>query len=162
MAEVTVRDAAPADVPKLHEMIVALAVYEREPNAVTGTPEMLGEALFGAAPAGEAVIAEVDGEVAGFALHHGTFSTWECTAGIWLEDLFVADAHRRAGVGAALLRHLARLTVGRGCARLEWAALTWNAPALDFYAKLGSERLEEWRMHRLDGSSLARLAGHPA
>ncbi len=162
MAEVVVRDAAPADVAKLHEMIVALAVYERAPDAVTGTPEMLGEALFGAARAGEALIAEVDGEVAGFALHHGTFSTWECTAGIWLEDLFVDDAHRRAGVGEALLGHLARRTVERGCARLEWAALSWNTPALDFYAKLGAKRLEEWRMHRLDGPSLARVAGLPA
>jgi GNAT superfamily N-acetyltransferase len=158
MTEVAIREATRDDVPLLHELIVALAVYEREPNAVTGTPEMLGDALFGAVSVGEALIAEVGGAVAGFALHHGTFSTWECTAGIWLEDLFVHEAYRRAGVGQALLMHLARLTVERGGTRLEWAALAWNTPALDFYAKLGAERLEDWRMHRLDGSALRGLA----
>lgn len=162
MAEVAIRDATRADVPTLYQMIIALAVYEREPDAVTGTSEMLADALFGAARAAEALIAEVDGEVAGFALHHGTFSTWECTAGIWLEDLFVHDAHRRAGVGEALLRHLAALTVQRGGARLEWAALTWNTPALEFYAKLGAELLEEWRMHRLEGTALRGVAGGSA
>jgi GNAT superfamily N-acetyltransferase len=156
---VSIRAATPADVPLLYEMIVALAVYEREPEGVTGTPEMLTRALFGATPAAEAVIAEVDHELAGFALYHGTFSTWEMTPGLWLEDLFVHESHRRAGVGEALLRHLAQETIARGCTRLEWAALTWNTPALKFYAKLGAERLEEWWMHRLDGAALAGFAG---
>jgi GNAT superfamily N-acetyltransferase len=156
---VSIRDATPDDVPALYRMIVALAVYEREPDAVTGTPEMLHHSLFGDSPACESVIAVLDGAVAGFALFHGTFSTWETTAGIWLEDLFVYDEYRRAGVGRALLAHLAQLTVQRGCARLEWAALEWNTPALDFYAKLGARRLEEWRTHRLDGEVLAEVAG---
>jgi GNAT superfamily N-acetyltransferase len=156
---VTIRDVTPDDVPAVYAMIVALAVYEREPDGVTGTPDMLSDALFGSTPAAEAVIAEVDREVAGFALFHGTFSTWEMTPGIWLEDLFVYETHRRLGVGEALLRHLAQLTIERRCARLEWAALTWNTPALDFYAKLGAKRLEEWWMHRLDGAALASVAG---
>jgi GNAT superfamily N-acetyltransferase len=156
---VSIRDATPADVPALYRMIVALAVYEREPDGVTGTPEMLHDSLFGDSPPCEAVIAEVDGAVAGFALYHGTFSTWEMTAGIWLEDLFVYDEYRRAGVGRELLSYLAELTIQRGGARLEWAALTWNTPALDFYAKLGAKRLEEWWMHRLDGEVLAEVAG---
>jgi GNAT superfamily N-acetyltransferase len=155
---ITIRDATLQDVPALFEMIVALAVYEREPDGVTGTPEMLATALFGERPAAEAVIAEVDGAVAGFALFHGTFSTWEVKPGIWLEDLFVYETHRRLGVGEALLRHLAGVTVERGYGRLEWAALTWNTPALDFYAKLGATRLEEWWMHRLDGGALADVA----
>jgi GNAT superfamily N-acetyltransferase len=104
------------------------------------------------------VIAEVDGEPAGFALFHGTFSTWECRPGIWLEDLYVPPERRRAGVGVALLSHLAGLTRGRGCARLEWAALDWNTPALQFYDKLGATRLHEWRVHRLDGVALERVA----
>ena len=158
---VTIREVTRDDVAVVYEMIVALAVYEREPDGVTGSPEMLAEALFGSRPSCEAVIAEVDGEVAGFALFHGTFSTWEMTPGLWLEDLFVHEQFRRVGVGEALLRHLAGLTVERGCTRLEWAALTWNAPALDFYAKLGATRLEEWLMHRLDGGALDRVARQP-
>jgi GNAT superfamily N-acetyltransferase len=157
----TIRDVTPDDIPDIYAMIVALAVYEREPDGVTGTPEMLAEALFGERPAAEAIIAEVDGAVAAFALFHGTFSTWEVTPGVWLEDLFVYEAYRRLGIGEAMLRHLAGIAVDRGCARLEWSALTWNTPALDFYAKLGATRLEEWRMHRLDGDALADVAGRP-
>jgi GNAT superfamily N-acetyltransferase len=155
---VTIRAVTRADVPHVYKMIVALAVYEREPDGVTGTPEMLAEALFGARPSCEAVLADVDGSVAGFALFHGTFSTWEMTPGIWLEDLFVYEQYRRLGIGEALLRWLAALTVERGYTRLEWAALDWNTPALDFYTKLGATRLGEWLMHRLDGAALADVA----
>ena len=153
-----VRDAAPADLPLLYSLIVALAEYERAAEKVTGTEEMLGRALFGATPSAEAVIAEIEQRPVGFALFYSTFSTWECLPGIWLEDLFVPPEHRRAGVGLALLQHLARVTVDRGCARLEWAALDWNAPALSFYAKLGAEVMAEWRTHRLDGPALAGVA----
>jgi GNAT superfamily N-acetyltransferase len=157
---VTIREVTRDDVPRVYDMIVGLAVYEREPDGVTGTPDMLAEALFGARPACEAVVAEVDGAVAGFALFHETFSTWEMTPGLWLEDLFVYDQYRRAGVGEALLGWLASLTVSRGYTRLEWAALDWNTPALDFYVKLGATRLGEWLMHRLDGDALAKVAGN--
>jgi GNAT superfamily N-acetyltransferase len=145
----------------IYSLIVELAQYERAPEQVMGTPELLGEALFGPEPSAEAVIAELDGEAVGFALFHATFSTWECRAGIWLEDLYVPPQHRRSGVGGALLAHLANLTVQRGCTRLEWAALDWNSPALEFYEKLGATQLKEWKMHRLDGERLARVArGH--
>ena len=78
--------------------------------------------------------------------------------GIWLEDLYVPPEHRRAGVGRALLAEVAAIAVERGCARLEWAALDWNAPALDFYRGLGAKRLDEWVMHRLDGAALQAVA----
>jgi GNAT superfamily N-acetyltransferase len=104
------------------------------------------------------VIAEVDGEPAGFALFYRTFSTWECRPGLWLEDLYVPVARRRSGVGLALLSWLAATAVARGCARLEWAALDWNTPALSFYEKLGARQMSEWLIHRLDGPALARVA----
>ena len=158
-APVRIRPATPADVGLIHSLIVELAVYEKAPEAVTGTPELLADALFGSHPSAEALIAEVGGEPAGFAVFYRTFSTWECRAGIWLEDLFVPERLRRAGVGGALLRHLARVTVERGYTRLEWNALDWNSPALDFYAKLGAERLSAWELHRLDGQQLRKVAG---
>jgi GNAT superfamily N-acetyltransferase len=156
---VRVRPAVPADVGLIHSLIVELAEYERAPEKVTGTPEMLNDALFGERRSAEALIAERGGERVGFALFHGTFSTWECQPGIWLEDLYVPVRHRRGGVGRALLGALARLTVERGCARLEWHALDWNAPALDFYEQLPAARLSEWELHRLDGAALRRVAG---
>ena len=156
--QVRVRAATPDDVPQIYAFIVQLAVYEREPDAVTGTPEMLAEALFGQRPSAEALIAELDGEPAGFAVFHGTFSTWECQPGIWLEDLYVPDRYRKAGVGRALLTDLAALAVRRGCPRLEWHALDWNELALGFYQRLGAERMSAWDLHRLQGEALVRVA----
>ena len=156
---VTVRPAERDDVELIYSLIVELATYERAPEQVVGTPEMLHRELFGEHPSCEALIAELDCEPVGFALFHSTFSTWECRPGIWLEDLYVPPEHRRHGVGQALLSELARITVERGCARLEWTALDWNTPALDFYAKLGAHRMSDWVQHRLSGDALRRLAG---
>jgi len=158
---IAIRPAEPADAGLIFSLIVELARYERAPEQVTGNAELLAQALFGDAPSAEALIAEVDGMPVGFALFHGSFSTWECRPGLWLEDLYVPPEHRGAGVGAALLRRVAEIAVERGCARLEWAALDWNAPALGFYEKLGAEQLGEWVMHRLDGEALERVAGRP-
>ena len=159
---VRIREARREDAALIFSWIVELATYERAPDQVTGNIALLEEALFGAAPTAEAVIAELDGVAVGFALFHGSFSTWECRPGIWLEDLYVPPERRRAGVGQALLSHLAKVTVARGCTRLEWAALDWNDPALEFYDKLGATRLHEWQMHRLDGAALERVAGGSA
>jgi GNAT superfamily N-acetyltransferase len=157
-AAVRVRPARPDDVPQIYAFIVELAVYEREPDGVTGTPEMLHQALFGPRPSAEAVIADLDGEAVGFAVFHSTFSTWECAPGIWLEDLYVPERHRRLGAGYALLSHLAALAVERGCPRLEWHALDWNELALGFYERLGAVRQSEWELHRLSGDALRRVA----
>jgi GNAT superfamily N-acetyltransferase len=157
-APVAIRDAEPPDVEQIYAFIVELAEYERARDQVTGTPELLQQALFGPAPSAEALIAEINGQVVGFALFHGTFSTWECRAGIWLEDLYVPVAHRRAGVGGVLFARVAAIAGERGCARLEWTALDWNEPALSFYAKLGARRLADWELHRLDGEALRKVA----
>jgi GNAT superfamily N-acetyltransferase len=150
----TIRPARETDVELIFAMICELAEYERAPDQVTGSPELLRDALFGGTPTAEALVAERDRHAVGFALFHGTFSTWECRPGIWLEDLYVPPEERRGGVGRALLQHLARVARERGCTRLEWAALDWNTPALSFYEKLGAEVLEEWKLHRLSGDAL--------
>jgi GNAT superfamily N-acetyltransferase len=159
---VTVRPATPGDVEQIYVFVRELAEYEGAPEQVTGTVEMLGEALFGSRPAAEALIAEVDSEPVGFALFHDTFSTWECAPGLWLEDLYVPPRHRRAGAGGALLRELARIAVERGCPRLEWHALDWNELALGFYERVGAQRLSPWELHRLSGDALQHLAGQTA
>ena len=158
--QVTVRPATEADVELIYSQIVALAEYEQAPEQVVGTPDLLRRWLFGDAPAAEALIGEVDGEPAGFALFHGTFSTWECRPGIWLEDLFVLPEFRRFGVGGRLLGQLAKITVDRGYTRLGWAALDWNELALGFYRRLGADVLDEWKMHRLSGDALRAVAAN--
>ena len=158
-APIAIRDATRDDVGLLHSMVCALAEYERAPELVTGTEPMLEQSLFGPDPAAEAVIAEVDGQPAGFALFYTTYSTWRCRPGLWLEDLFVYPGQRRGGVGSALLMHVARIAVQRDYPRLEWSALKWNEPALRFYASLGATTLDEWRMLRLDDHALQRVGG---
>ncbi len=157
-AQVTVRPAKEADVDLVYALIVALAEYEQAPDQVVGTPELLRKWLFGEDRAAEALVAEVDGVPAGFALFHGTFSTWECQPGIWLEDLFVLPEHRRYGVGGRLLSELAKITLARGYTRLGWTALDWNEMALSFYRKIGATVLEEWTNHRLSGPTLQAVA----
>jgi GNAT superfamily N-acetyltransferase len=158
---VEVRAATVADVEQIYAFIVELAEYERARDEVLGTPELLAEALFGPHPAAEALIAEHDGEPAGFAIFCASFSTWECRPGLWLEDLYVSPVHRRAGVGGVLLSRLAEIAVKRDCPRLEWNALDWNQPALDFYRRVGAIRLPEWDRHRLSGDALRRVADGP-
>jgi len=153
------RPASQSDVDTVYELIVALAEYEHLRHLVTGTRELLEMALFGPRANAEAVIAEVDSTPVGFALFFHTFSTFLCRPGLWLEDLFVVPEHRRAGIGRLLLSHVAKVAVERGCARMEWSALNWNEPALQFYAALGAETLDEWRTLRLDGEALRALGG---
>ena len=157
-AQVVIRPAEETDVELIYSLIVALAEYEREPEAVVGTAEQLRGWLFGEAPAAEALIGEVDGQAAGFALFHGTFSTWECCPGLWLEDLFVLPDFRRYGVGGRLLSAVAKAAVDRGYTRVGWTALDWNEMALSFYRKIGATVLDEWTNHRLSGETLQAVA----
>jgi GNAT superfamily N-acetyltransferase len=161
---VTIRPASPDDVPAILGFTRALAAVEKEPDAVEATEAMLHEALFGARPAAEALIAERPGaggsaEAIGFALFYPTFSTWTGRRGIWLEDLYVAAEARGSGAGGALLAALAGIAVDRGCARFEWAVLDWNRPAVDFYRARGAVALDEWTVQRVTGEALRALAG---
>jgi GNAT superfamily N-acetyltransferase len=153
-----IRPAQQQDTGLLLTMIRELAEYERAADRALGNEELLGAALFDSPPAAEAVIAAIAGEPVGFALFYGTFSTWLCQSGIWLEDLYVRPEHRGGGVGRALLTHVARLGVQRGCGRVELSALDWNTPALQFYDRLGATRLDDWKGFRFEGEALDRLA----
>jgi len=154
-----IRPATAADVPTVLRFIRELADYEREPHAVEATEASLTDALFGPSPGAEAVMAEVDGAPAGFAIFFHNFSTWTGKRGLYLEDLYVTPDARGRGVGKALLRHLAALAVARDCARFEWSVLDWNAPAIAFYDSVGAESMEGWTVRRLHGDALRTLAG---
>ena len=157
----TIRTAIPADVPQILAFIRALAEFEREPEAVEATEEGLLRDGFGSQPFYHCLIAEHDGRPAGFALYFFNYSTWVGRPGIYLEDLFVNPELRGLGIGKALLQRVAAIAGEKGCKRLQWAVLDWNAPAIDFYRSVGGEFLDEWRSVRLSGEALDRLAANP-
>ena len=154
----TIRPATPADVPTILAFIRELALYEREPDAVLATEADLLRDGFGPTPRFWALIAEHEGEAAGFALYFTSYSTWRGHHGIRLEDLYVTPALRGQGIGKALLARLAQIAVEQGCPRLEWDVLDWNAPAIAVYQRLGAHVLTEWRIMRLSGDALQTLA----
>lgn len=153
-----IRPATPDDVPTIARLIRALAEYEKLSNQVVFREEDLRRHLFGDRRYAEVVLAEAEGEVVGFALFFHNFSTFLARPGLYLEDLFVIPEHRGLGHGGALLRHLAKLAVERGCGRFEWSVLDWNTDAIRFYERLGAMPMHEWTGFRLTGEALARLA----
>lgn len=159
MPDVHIRPAGEGDVPVILALIRGLAEYEKaRPEDLPVDEAALRESLFGAQPAAEVLLADVEGETAGFALFFHNFSTWQGRRGLYLEDLFVRPEMRGRGIGQALLRELARIATDRGCARMEWAVLDWNTPAIDFYGSLGAVPMDEWTVFRLTAPAIARLA----
>jgi GNAT superfamily N-acetyltransferase len=153
-----IRPATEADAQLIFDLICELATYEKLRDEVVGTPEILRASLFDRRDA-EALIVELGDEAIGYAIFYTTFSTFECRSGIWLEDVYVRPDHRRGGIGLQIMEHLAALALERGHVRLEWVALDWNEPALNFYAKLGAATLDDWLIHRLEVDGMRTLAG---
>jgi GNAT superfamily N-acetyltransferase len=157
-ASVTVRPAEACELALVLDFIRELAAYERLEHEVQATTADLAVALFGPRPFAEVVFACLEGEPVGFALFFQNFSTFLGKPGIYLEDLFVRPRARGHGVGRRLLAWLARTTLERGCARLDWAVLDWNLPSIGFYRSLGAVAQDEWTIMRVSGAALERLA----
>ncbi|SHG45360.1 GNAT family N-acetyltransferase [Streptoalloteichus hindustanus] len=157
MADPRVRPVRESDVERVVELVYDLAEYERARHECHLTPDQLRAALFGERPALFGHVAEVDGEVVGFALWFLNFSTWRGTHGIYLEDLYVRPDQRGSGLGRALLTELAEECVRRGYSRLEWWVLDWNTPAINFYKSLGAVPMDEWTVYRVTDDALAAL-----
>ena len=159
---VSIRAATVDDVPLIRQLIAELAEYERLADAAVATDEGLREQLFGEHAAAEVLVAELNGEPAGFALFFHNFSTFLGKRGLYLEDLFVRPAFRGMGLGRHLMASLAKIAVQRDCGRFEWSVLDWNAPAIGFYRSLGASGLDQWTVQRLEGDALRSLAAHDA
>ncbi len=161
MSALRIAPATRADVPAILEMIHGLAEFERLEHLCVASEDDIERALFGDRAPVEVVLAWEGDKTAGFALFFHNFSTFLGRRGLYLEDLFVRPAFRRRGYGRALLVHLARLAVERGCGRFEWAVLDWNTPAIGFYQQLGAQILPDWRITRVTGAALTALAAQP-
>ncbi|GHA78424.1 GNAT family N-acetyltransferase [Cognatilysobacter bugurensis] len=155
---VALRFARREDVPQVLAFIRELAQYEQLAHEVIADEATLEGSLFGERPAAEVVLAEVDGEAAGFALFFHNFSTFLGRRGLYLEDLYVSPRFRGHGLGRRLMACLAAIAVERGCGRFEWWVLDWNTPAIDFYRALGAVGMDEWTVQRVSGDALQALA----
>jgi GNAT superfamily N-acetyltransferase len=153
--ELRIRGAQPADVRAIVAFIRELAEFEKLSHEVVVEERDLSDALFGARPAAEVVIAEIDDEPVGFALFFTSFSTFLGRRGLYLEDLYVTPGHRGRGIGRSLLAHLAQLAEARGYGRMEWAVLNWNQSAIALYERMGAVSMSEWTTYRLSGKPLS-------
>ena len=157
----TIRPAEPNDAALIHRLIAELADYERLSHEMTAAPGDIARDLFTAPARVFCDIAERDGEAVGFALWFYSYSTFQGRHGLYLEDLYVRPEARRAGVGRALLQHLARRCGDEGLGRLSWSVLDWNRPAIDFYQTQGARLTKDWTGCRLEGPALAALGSAP-
>ena len=154
-----IRPAVAADAAIILRFIRELADFENALHEVAATEESVAASLFGEGSVSRAAICEtVDGDPAGSAVWFKTYSTWQSKNGLYLEDLYVTPAHRGAGVGKMLLRHLARIALAEGCGRFEWSVLDWNEPAIRVYDGIGAEAHPEWLRYRLWGDKLKAFA----
>ena len=158
----TLRAAEPRDVPAIVGLIGELAEFEKLTHLMQATPETLAPHLFGPKPVAESWVAELQGdqhggEIVAFALCFTNFSTFLAKPGLYLEDLYVKPVHRSLGIGKAMLTHLARTAVERGCGRFEWSVLDWNENAIRFYEKMGATVMPDWRICRVTGEALAKF-----
>jgi GNAT superfamily N-acetyltransferase len=158
----TLRAATERDLPDILRCIQGLAEYERLAHECLATEALLKQSLFSSLPVAYVVLAQQEGETAGFALWFPSFSTFLARPGIYLEDLFVFPEFRGRGIGRRLLAHLAAIAVERDYGRLEWTVLDWNAGAIGFYESLGAVQMREWKTYRLAGTPLAALGGTAA
>ena len=153
-----IRRATRADVPVLLRLIRDLAEYEKLSDMVVADEARLERELFGEGSPAEALLCFEEGEAVGMAIYFHNFSTFLGRKGLYLEDLYVRPEFRGRGHGKNLLLSLARIAHERGCGRFEWVVLDWNEPSIRFYESLGAVQMKEWKLFRVTGEALKRLA----
>ena len=154
----TIRAATPADTSAIFALTYELAEFESLTHVFVATEEGLRDALFGARPSIEALVAENEARIVGYALFFHNYSSFVGKRGLYLEDVYVQPSQRGSGLGTALIQSLAALAVERQCARFEWTVLDWNRQAISFYEKMGATVMPDWRVVRLTGDALEQLA----
>jgi GNAT superfamily N-acetyltransferase len=154
----TLRPAREDDVPLLYQYLFELATYEKIAHEFKVTQEMLRHAIF-ERKLTEALMAEFNGEPAGFALYFFNFSSFIGLPGLYLEDIYIRPQYRGKGFGKIVLSHLANTAIEQNCWGMEWTVLDWNTPSVEFYEKLGAFNRKGWQIFRLKGEALANLAG---
>ncbi len=159
MRHIEIRKATAEDAALILKFVTELATYEKAANQVVATTSDIRASLFGASSTTHALICQADAEPIGYAVYFYNYSTWLGKSGLYLEDLYISPEHRGAGAGKAMLKHLAKIAVEKGCGRFEWSVLDWNTPAISFYQSIGAKPQDEWVGYRLAGEALVEFAG---
>jgi GNAT superfamily N-acetyltransferase len=154
----SIRPATIKDAPLLATMILELAEYEKLDHEAAVTTESIARDGFGPNPKFRAIIAELNGKPAGYAVFFEFYSTFQGRAGLFLEDIYVRPPLRKHGIGHALLNHVARIAWEENYFCMRWEVLDWNKPAIDFYQRLGAVFLDEWKAVMLIGDPLQAAA----
>ncbi len=155
--DLAIRPAERSDTPRIFAMIEGIAKYEKLTHLLEVDEAILEESLFGDNPAARAIVATIDGKTIGYAIFYYNFSTFVGKRGIYLEDIYVESQYRGHGIGDKLFRKVAKIAHDENCSRMEWVALDWNKPAIDFYKARGANMLEEWRLFRFNRTELKAL-----
>ncbi|XQW85994.1 GNAT family N-acetyltransferase [Thalassotalea piscium] len=159
MSQLTIRPATENDCDTLLHFVRELAIYENAEDEVLATSETIKQSMFAEHSGVYGLICELEGKAIGFSVYFFNYSTWLAKPGLYLEDLYVSQEHRGKGAGIALLKHLAKIAIAKGCGRFEWSCLDWNTPSREFYESLGAEPQEEWIGYRMSGETLRDFAG---
>ena len=160
MTQLSIRKATQQDAELIMRFIIELAVYEKAEHEVVTSANELRRTLFGEDSKAHALICDIDGEPAGYAVYFFNYSTWLGRNGIYLEDVYVTPRYRGRGAGKALLKHVAGIAVENDCGRFEWSVLDWNTPAIEFYQSVGASPQDEWTIYRITGEALSKLAAN--
>ena len=156
--QIEIRAAKKSDAPTILQFITELAIYEKEPDAVTTDEQAIIKTLFSEGATAHSVICLEDDEPIGFAVYFYNYSTWLGKNGLYLEDLYVSPDSRGNGAGKLIMKHLANKAIKNDCGRFEWVVLDWNKPAIDFYNSIGAKAQNEWIIYRLAGQDLLDFA----
>ena len=154
----TLRPTTPSDIPTLHRLMRDFATYEKLDHRFKITEAELHAVLFSPNPSLASILAEINGTTVGFAIWFFLFGTFSGRYALFVEDIYIEPSHRGHGIGLALFRHMARIAIERDCIDMEWNVLDWNAPAIEFYRRIGAKPVRGWIPQQLSGDALIALA----
>jgi len=157
-SEFQILPATEKDIPRVYELIVELAIYEKLRHMVIGSVEDLVKFSFGSEKVVHVHCGWLNGIIIGYSLHFLNFSTFLCKPGIYLEDIYIQPEYRAKGYGKKMLLHLCHIAKQNNYGRVEWQVLNWNEPSIKFYESLGAQPLKEWTQYRLVGETLTKAA----
>lgn len=155
---ITVASVTRAKLPELLRLLESKADFDGARPKLRANLGNLEHELFSANPRVKAILATRNGEIVGMATYHAIFSSFLVRPGIWLDDLYVDSAHRKAGVGEAILGALCEEALTNGCARIDWIVNASNDNGLGFYARMGAQVFASGRLARLDEEAMQTLA----